>query len=72
MTIPCRNSPEIMAVILAETVVEISDRVACRRTLAFAGFTDKQIDKHLTYARNRARHLRIAEIERLVRKQLEI
>jgi hypothetical protein len=61
-----------MAEILHETVVELSDTVACRHTLAFAGFTDKQMDKHLSNARNKARHMRIAEIERRVKKELKV
>jgi len=69
MTIPRGNKPDVMAAVLSEVVVELSDPEACRRSLAFAGFNPKQIDKHLTYARIRARHIRIAEIEQLVRKE---
>lgn len=68
MTTPRRNYA--MAKVLAETVVELSDPVACRRSLAFAGFTDNAISKHLVNARNMARHLRINEIEQRVRKEL--
>jgi hypothetical protein len=71
MTKAHRNHPEIMANVLAEVVVELSNPEACRRSLAFAGFNPKQIEKHLTYARIKARHIRIAEIERLVRTQWE-
>lgn len=66
---PLRNHPDIMAVCLAETVTELSDPEACRRSLAFAGFNHNAIEKHLTYARIKARHLRIAEIEELVREE---
>jgi hypothetical protein len=66
-----RDIAEIMAEILAETVVELSDPIVCRHTLAFAGFTDKQMDRHLCNARNKARLRRIAEIERRVAKQLK-
>jgi hypothetical protein len=69
MTGPHRNHPDIMANVLAETVIELSDPEACRRSLAFAGFNPKQIEKHLKYARIRARQIRIIEIEQLVRKE---
>ena len=69
MTKPSRNNPDVMAAVLAEVVVELSDPEACRRSLAFAGFNPKQIEKHLTYARIRARHIRLLEIEQLVRKE---
>ena len=69
MTIPRGNKPEIMAQVLSETVIELSNPEACRRSLAFAGFNPKQIDKHLTYARIRARHIRLLEIEQLTRKE---
>ena len=69
MSIPRGNKPEIMAQVLSEVVVELSDPEACRRSLAFAGFSPKQIEKHLTYARIRARHIRLTEIEQLVRKE---
>jgi hypothetical protein len=69
MTIPRGNKPEIMAQVLSEVVVELSNPEACRRSLAFAGFNPKQIEKHLTYARIRARHIRLLEIEQLVRKE---
>jgi hypothetical protein len=67
--IPRGNKPEIMAQVLSEVVVELSNPEACRRALAFAGFNPKQIEKHLTYARIRARHIRILEIEQLARKE---
>ena len=67
-----KTNVHTMAKCLAETVVELSDPVACRRNLKFAGFTDKMIDRHLSTARNMARHLRINEIEQRVRKELEI
>ena len=69
MSIPRGNKPEIMAQVLSEVVVELSNPEACRRSLAFAGFNPKQIEKHLTYARIRARHIRLLEIEQLVRKE---
>jgi len=69
MTKPSRNKPEIMAAVLSETVIELSDPEACRRSLAFAGFNHNAIEKHLTYARIKARHMRIAEIEQRVRKE---
>jgi hypothetical protein len=69
MSIPRGNKPEIMAQVLSEVVVELSDPEACRRSLAFAGFNPKQIEKHLTYARIRARHIRLLEIEQLARKE---
>ena len=69
MSIPRGNKPEIMAQVLSEVVVELSDPEACRRSLAFAGFNPKQIEKHLTYARIRARHIRLLEIEQLSRKE---
>jgi len=69
MTKPSRNNPDVMAAVLSEVVVELSDPEACRRSLAFAGFNPKQIEKHLTYARIKARHLRLTEIEQLVRKE---
>ena len=71
MTKPSRNNPDVMANVLAEVVVELSDPVACRRNLKFAGFTEKAIDKHLVNARNMARHLRINEIEQRVHRELK-
>ena len=72
MTAPRRTNVHIMAKVLAETVAELSDPIACRHTLAFVGFTDEQMNKHLSNARNMARHLRINEIEQRVRKELQI
>jgi hypothetical protein len=58
-----------MAEILAETVAEISNRVAARQALAFAGFSDGEISNHLREAQHLARKLRGAEIDRLYASQ---
>jgi hypothetical protein len=60
---------DCMAEILAETVAEISDPIAARRTLAFAGFSDEQISIHLRCAQHLARKLRGREIDRLYASQ---
>jgi hypothetical protein len=61
--------PKKMAQVLAETVAELSDRIACRRSLAFAGFTDSEISEHLNAARMHARRLLASEADRLTREQ---
>jgi hypothetical protein len=72
MSKPRHSNPGFMAKVLAETVADLSNPDTCRRHLEFAGFTPKQIDKHMANARNMARHLRINEIELRVRKELEL
>jgi hypothetical protein len=69
MTTPRRNY--IMAKVLAETVVEISNEELCRRCLKFAGFSDGAIKRNLTSARDMARNLRINEIEQRVHRELK-
>jgi hypothetical protein len=68
---PHANSEDMMAEVLAETVAEISDDVACRQSLGFAGFTDAQITEDLWIAQFLARRMRAAEIERLYAAQFE-
>ena len=53
-----------MAKVLNETVAELGDRLVCRQTLAFAGYTDIEISEHLDAAIRIARDIRAAEIER--------
>ena len=65
-----RNSTAAMAEVLANTVAELSDDIACRRSLAFAGFDDLQISTHLACARRHARRLLAAEADRLHRRWL--
>jgi hypothetical protein len=71
-----------MAEVLAEQVPEIKDRTACRRTLAFVGYTDEQISHYLPRAQVLARTRRgdIADIlmrnaqaadERLIKRMIK-
>jgi hypothetical protein len=64
------STVDVMAEILAETVAELSDDKAVRHTLAFAGYTDNAINRHINNARNKARHRRLTEIEMRMRKEL--
>jgi len=66
-----RPVQESMATVLAETVAELSNRIECRRSLAFAGFSDEEITEHLASARIRARHLLAAEADRRVREEFK-
>jgi hypothetical protein len=67
-----RTSTTAMAKVLAETVVELSDVIVCRKVLGFAGFNDEQISEHLSNAQWLARQIRGEEIERLAHKELKI
>ena len=64
-----RNLSPVMARVLNETVAELGDRLVCRQTLAFAGYTDIEISEHLDAAIRIARDMRAAEIERRANTQ---
>jgi hypothetical protein len=68
---PRRASPRAMAKVLSEVVDELSNRRVCRIQLGFFGFSDEQIDQHLTEAQHLARKMRRAEIEDRTRKLLD-
>jgi hypothetical protein len=64
------TSIDMMAEVLSEMVPEIADPVACRRALAFAGYSEQEISIHLRGAQRIARQLRGEVADRLYARQL--
>jgi len=58
-----------MAVVLNEVVCDLRDPIKCRTQLAFAGFSDAEIDRHLANAQHIARRFRRREIDHRAPKQ---
>ena len=63
-------SVDCMAEILAETVAEISDPIAARQALAFAGFSDERDLQSICAKRNTSpANCAVPEIDRLYASQ---
>jgi hypothetical protein len=60
---------DAMAKVLSEVAIEIRNKLECRAVLAFANFTDEQIDRYLAEAQFIALNMRTAEIERRAQSQ---